>query len=55
MQWWIQDFPEGGESTPKSVVIFHFFGQKLHENERIWTPQRGASPAPPWIRQWNVH
>ena len=46
MQWWIQDFPEGGGSTPKSVVIFQFFWQKLHENERIWTPT-GARPRRP--------
>ena len=40
----------GGAPTPKSAIIFQFFGKKLHENERIWT--RGA--APPWIRKCHV-
>ena len=46
VQWRIQDFPQGGAPTPKSAVIFQFFPQKLHENERIWTPG-GARVAPP--------
>ena len=45
-QWRIQDFPQGGAPTPKSAIIFQIFSQKLHENERIWTPG-GASLAPP--------
>ena len=28
-------------------VLTYFFGRKLHENERIWTPGGGASLAPP--------
>ena len=52
-QWRIQDFSQGGAPTPKSVIIFQFFGRKLHENERIWTPRGARVPgAPPWIRQW---
>ena len=43
LQWQIQDFPKGGAPTPKSTIIFQFFCQKLHENERIWTPG-GARP-----------
>ena len=35
-----------GAPTPKSVIIFQFFCRKLHEDERIWTPE-GASLAPP--------
>ena len=46
-QWRIQDFPQGGAPTPKSAIIFQFFGQKLHENERIWTPGGGGG-ARPW-------
>ena len=37
-QWQIQDFPRGGAPTPKVGVLTYFFGQKLYENERIWTP-----------------
>ena len=51
------EFSEGA-STPKvGVLTYHFaiFCQKLHENERIWTP----SGVPPWIHQqtlgWNPH
>ena len=36
----IQDFPGGTNS--QSGIILHKFCQKLHENERIWTP--GARP-----------
>ena len=44
----IQDFPEGVAPTPKSAIIFQFFGRKLHENEGIWTPRgEWASLAPP--------
>ena len=42
LQWRIQDFPQGGAPTPKVGVLAYFFGQKLHENERIWTPGGGA-------------
>ena len=44
-QWRIQDFPEGGAPTPKSAIILQIFCQKLHENERIWTPGRGGGRA----------
>ena len=37
-QWRIQDFPQGGAPTSKIAIIFSNFCQKLHENERIWTP-----------------
>ena len=46
LQWRIQDFPQGGEPTPKSAIIFQFFPQKLHENEGIWTP--GGREERPW-------
>ena len=51
-QWRIQDFPWGGANSQK-CYYFSIFCQKLHENERIWTPRGGARPwRPPWIRQW---
>ena len=37
-------FSPGGAPTPKVGVLTYFFGQKLHENERIWTPRGGARP-----------
>ena len=46
-QWRIQDFSQEGAPTPKVGVLTYFFGWKLHENERIWTPGGGASLAPP--------
>ena len=46
-QWRIQDFPQGVAPTPKSAIIFQFCSQKLHENERIWTPRGGACPWSP--------
>ena len=44
-QWRIPDFPRGAP-TPKVGVLTYFFGRKLHENERIWTPG-GARPRRP--------
>ena len=36
-------FPGGGGApTPKVGVLTYFFGQKLHENERIRTPGGGG-------------
>ena len=35
-QWRIQDFPGGGSNSQSGCANL-FFGQKLHENERIWT------------------
>ena len=43
----IQDFPQRDAQTPKSAIIFQFFPRKLHENERIWTPQGGRVPGAP--------
>ena len=43
----IQDFPQGGAPTPKVGVLTYFFGQKLHENERIWTPRGAYVPGAP--------
>ena len=40
-------FSQGGSPTPKSAVIFQYFPQKLHENERICTPGGHASLVPP--------
>ena len=37
-----------GAPTPKGVrqiIFLHIFGQKLHENQRIWT-EKGSHP---WI------
>ena len=42
-QWRIQDFPEEGAPTYEFVE----FSQKLHEIERIWTPQGAARPLRP--------
>ena len=53
-QWRIQDFPEGGAPTPKSVIIFQLFCRKLHENVKKNLDSRRASLAPPWIRQWSI-
>ena len=39
-------FPRGAP-TPKVGVLTNFFGRKLHENERIWTPGGRTSLAPP--------
>ena len=44
-QWRIQDFPEGGANFQNGSVNI-FFGQKLHENERIWTPGARVPGAP---------
>ena len=41
----IQDFPRGAP-TPKVSVLTYFFGRKLHENERIWTPGGGGVRIP---------
>ena len=44
-------FP-GGVPTSKVGVVIYYFCQKLHENERIWTPRGGTCPwCPPWIHQ----
>ena len=45
-QWRIQDFPEEGAPTLKTAIILQFFCQKLHENERIWTPGGRVPGAP---------
>ena len=37
-------FSPRGAPTPKVGVLTYFFGRKLHENERIWTPGGGARP-----------
>ena len=42
-QWRIQDFLRGGANSQK-CYYFSIFCQKLHENERIWTPRGGARP-----------
>ena len=41
-QWRIQDFPEGCANSQIEIIL-QFLCQKLHENERIWTP-RGVRP-----------
>ena len=46
VQWQIQDFP-WGMPTPEVGVLTYFFGQKLHENERIWTPRGAHIPGAP--------
>ena len=46
MQWWIQDFPEGGELTPKSVVIFHFLGQNCMKMKEFGPPEGRVPGAP---------
>ena len=50
-------FPGGGAPTPKVGVLTYFFGQKLHENERIWTPGGSslASPLDPPLVTVFVH
>ena len=40
-QWRIQNFPEGGANSQSGCANL-FFGRKLHENERIWTPGGGG-------------
>ena len=46
-------FSPGGGANSQKCYYFSIFCQKLHENERIWTPRGGARVpgAPPWIRQ----
>ena len=39
--------PGEGVPTSKVGVLTYFFGQKLHENERIWTPGVRIPGAPP--------
>ena len=50
IQWWIQDFPEGGVPTLKGAPTYYLphFSQKLHENKEILA-ERGApgTRAPP--------
>ena len=36
--------PKRGRQLPKVLLFCNFFCQKLHENERIWTPGGGARP-----------
>ena len=47
LQWWIQDFPEGGTPTPDGAPTYYLtnFSQKLHENKEILAQRRGASLA----------
>ena len=50
-------FP-GGAPTPKVGVPTYFFGRKLHENERIWTPATARStktPLNPLCTSKNTH
>ena len=48
LQWRIHDFSEGGAPTTKLRLFYNSFGEKLHENERIWTPSgRLAFLVPP--------
>ena len=58
-QWRIQDFPEEGRQPPKwgrLPIIWSKISWKLHENERIRTPEGGrASLAPPPLRSANVN
>ena len=42
-------FSPAGVPTPKVGVLTNFFGRKLHENERIWTPRGGGA------RPWRPH
>ena len=45
-QWRIQDFPDGGRQLlrrGRKPIIWHYFCQKLHENERNWTERGHAS------------
>ena len=47
-RWRIQDFPEGGAPTPKSVIIFQFFAENCMKMKEFGPP--GGRPWPPWIR-----
>ena len=42
-------FSREGCANSQKCYYFTIFSQKLHENERIWTP--GGARSPPWIRQ----
>ena len=37
-------FQQGGGANSQNCYYFAIFYQKLHENERIWTPRGGAHP-----------
>ena len=51
IQWWIEDFPEGGQLQRLGCqpIIFANFPQKLHEIEEIWAEggRVPGSPPPP--------
>ena len=54
MQWRIQDFPQGGASTPKIAIIFQIFAENCMKMKEFGPP--GARPwRPPWIRQCNAN
>ena len=40
-------FLRRGAPTPKVGVLTYFFGRKLYENERIWTPKGPLDPPMP--------
>ena len=46
VQWRIQDFPRGGANSQK-YYYSSIFCQRLHENERIWTPGGVRVPGAP--------
>ena len=51
--------PGGGAPTPKVGVLIYYFCRKLHENERIWTPEGarvpGVPPLDPPMELKNIH
>ena len=49
-QWRVKDFPEGVRQLPKVLLFFNFFPKTAWKWKNL-DPPRGASLAPPWIRQ----
>ena len=47
-------FSPGGCANSQNCYYFSNFCQKLHENERIWTPRRGRASLAPPLRSANV-
>ena len=41
-QWRIQDFPQGGASTPKSAIIFQIFAENCMKMKEFGPPGGGA-------------
>ena len=48
-------FSPGGCANSQIRIILQIFCQKLHENERIWTPRGGRASLAPPLRSANAY